>query len=587
MRFKLLYLSCLSLLLAQPSPASAQLIPDTTLGNENSIVNQINNLRQDINGGATRGTNLFHSFQEFNVNSGQSVFFNAPGISNIFTRVTGSNVSNIFGTLGVNGNANLFLINPNGIIFSQGARLNLNGGFTATTATNLSLGPGLEFSAINPQPLANNITVNFPISFGFGNPNQPINTGTITVQGTGQNLQPQIPGQLITGRNTTQSLQVNPGQNLNLIGGNINLNGGSIASVGGQINLAAIARGTVLAEANGQLNLESVLSFENVRLTNGSSIDLSSSPAVPNLGSGSVTIQGATVELLDNSVILNQNQSIESAGNIDVIATQNFSAIGLNNGSLRSGIYSETGGLNSGEGGNISIRSPNIILQNAAIAANTYSAAEGGQISLTTNNIQIAADSTISTLTTGTGSGGEINLEPISGNQIAVSDINLITATSQGLGEPGEISVDGTIVQGRIFITPEVPPIETIEQIQIQPRQQQVDEIQPVVRVREQEDFIVSLLTRQSYSEYIDNINRSCRPAGESEDNSKFGIRNVFPAQKFLEEGGSWQFDIFITTDERARSQENWNEAIVPNAIIADNNGKTYLGLICASRKQE
>ena len=93
--------------------ASAQITPDSTLGNESPVVNQLNQLKSLIEGGAVRGENLFHSFQEFNVGNGQSVYFvNPDGVNNILTRVTGANMSQILGTLGVNGNANLFLINP-------------------------------------------------------------------------------------------------------------------------------------------------------------------------------------------------------------------------------------------------------------------------------------------------------------------------------------------------------------------------------------------------------------------------------------------------------------------------------------------
>lgn len=103
----------------------AQLIPDNTLGAENSIVPP-QGVRNLIEGGARRGSNLFHSFIEFNVGNQQQVYFaNPSGVANILTRVTGSNVSKIFGTLGVEGMANLFLINPNGIIFGAGAKLDI------------------------------------------------------------------------------------------------------------------------------------------------------------------------------------------------------------------------------------------------------------------------------------------------------------------------------------------------------------------------------------------------------------------------------------------------------------------------------
>ncbi len=106
-----------------PIGAIAQIIPDSTLGSEGSRTapDTINNLPSDrITGGAIRGSNLFHSFREFNINEGQGAYFENPsGIANIFTRVTGGNRSNVLGTLGVLGNGNLFLINPKGIVFDK------------------------------------------------------------------------------------------------------------------------------------------------------------------------------------------------------------------------------------------------------------------------------------------------------------------------------------------------------------------------------------------------------------------------------------------------------------------------------------
>ena len=93
----------------------AQLIPDTTLGTESSVVAPQGGQIFQIEGGAERGSNLFHSFESFSIETGQGVYFaNPPAIENILTRVTGGNVSDIDGTLGVLGEANLFLLNPMG-----------------------------------------------------------------------------------------------------------------------------------------------------------------------------------------------------------------------------------------------------------------------------------------------------------------------------------------------------------------------------------------------------------------------------------------------------------------------------------------
>ena len=101
-----------------PHFTTAQVIPDgTTSGTE--IVGDCLT-RCNITGGIRADSNLFHSFQEFNVGVNESVYFLDSGVANIFSRVTGNNSSTIFGTLGVTGNASLWLMNPQGILIGGG-----------------------------------------------------------------------------------------------------------------------------------------------------------------------------------------------------------------------------------------------------------------------------------------------------------------------------------------------------------------------------------------------------------------------------------------------------------------------------------
>ena len=130
----------------------SNIVPDNTLGAENSLVNPRDETSDSIDGGALRGSNLFHSFQEFNVGEGRGVYFaNPDAVSNIFSRVTGNSQSNILGTLGVDGAANLYLINPNGIVFGEGAALDVQGSFTATTADGIRFGEQGEFNTWLPD----------------------------------------------------------------------------------------------------------------------------------------------------------------------------------------------------------------------------------------------------------------------------------------------------------------------------------------------------------------------------------------------------------------------------------------------------
>ena len=142
------------LCLAAPLPTLAQITPDATLGAEGSVVTpeMVQGAEAElIEGGAVRDGNLFHSFLEFNIDDGQRVYFaNPAGIESILSRVTGGNPSNIFGTLGVDGAADLFLINPNGIVFGENATLDIQGSFYASTAEAIPLGDGI-YSATEPE----------------------------------------------------------------------------------------------------------------------------------------------------------------------------------------------------------------------------------------------------------------------------------------------------------------------------------------------------------------------------------------------------------------------------------------------------
>ena len=268
--------------------AIAQIAPDRTLGAESSVVTpnvDIKGLPSDrIDGGAIRGANLFHSFQEFNVREGRGAYFSNPaGIENIFSRVTGTNASNIYGKLGVLGNANLFLLNPNGIIFGPNASLDLGGSFVGSTANSLKFGGGKEFSATNPTapPL---LTVNVPLGVQF-NQEQPraiVNSG---------------------------NLSVGVGQNLNLTGGTV-VSTGQLSAPGGQVAVAAVPGGNVvnLNPSAQLLNIETSSSVPNV----GSSASLTellessderSHPGLTVNGNGQVSLVGSGLPVVDGDVV--------------------------------------------------------------------------------------------------------------------------------------------------------------------------------------------------------------------------------------------------------------------------------------------
>ncbi len=246
--------------------ASAQITTDGTLPN-NSIITSDGNTTK-ITGGTQAGSNLFHSFREFSVITGSTVDFNnAVDIQNIISRVTGRSVSNIDGLIRANGRANLFLINPNGIIFGHNASLNIGGSFVASTASSLNFADGTKFSATSGQtaPL---LTESIPIGLQFGTNARPI-----------RNQSQASPNNAINIFGQGVGLQVQQGKTLALIGGDITLEGGNLTASGGRIELGSIAGlgviGLNVDSNNLRLSFPNNVLLANILLTNGARLDLS------------------------------------------------------------------------------------------------------------------------------------------------------------------------------------------------------------------------------------------------------------------------------------------------------------------------
>ena len=164
----LAWLFILGWLSAAAGAASAQ--PITPAADGTNTVVTPNGNRYDISGGSLGGdkANLFHSFTEFGLGSGQTAnFLTNPNIQNILGRITGGNPSLINGLIQVTGgNSNLFLMNPAGLIFGPSSSLNVPGSFNATTATGIGFG-NQWFSAVGNNNWAT--LIGTPNSFAFTN----------------------------------------------------------------------------------------------------------------------------------------------------------------------------------------------------------------------------------------------------------------------------------------------------------------------------------------------------------------------------------------------------------------------------------
>ena len=404
-------------------PMQAQVTIDGTTNtildsNRNGII---------INGGDRAGNNLFHSFQDFSVINGNEAFFNnAVDIRNIFSRVTGGNISNIDGLLRTNGSANLFIINPAGIIFGEGASLNIGGSFFATTADSIVFADDIEFSAIDSEnpPL---LTINQPIGLVLGN-----NPGAIVNQSTADDV----------------GLQVSPGNNLTLVGGNIEFNGGTIFAPGANIELGGLsAAGEIGIDADGSLNFPEDVVKSDVTLTNGTEINVQAA------GGGNITINANNIELSSGEL----GQSVLSAGITSDSGSPNARAgditlnatgdIDITDSRIRN-ILEES---RQGNSGNINLQGNNLFFtRGGSVAASTSGLGNAGTIVIKAfDSIIVDGEDTTGfpsaiasqVLSSAVGNGGEIN---ITATNFSLLGGTFLSTGSFGDGNAGTIKINAS-----------------------------------------------------------------------------------------------------------------------------------------------
>lgn len=314
------------------SHAAPTITSDGTMG---TTINQAGNI-YNINGGTIKGTNQFHSFGLFSVVTGGTASFNGPPvISNIIGRVTGGQQSIIDGILrSTIMGANLYLLNPYGVLFGPNASLNLSGSFHVSTADYLRLSDGGIYYS---NPLSSSVlTTASPVAFGF----LSNNPAAISIQ--------------------ESYLEVPEGKTLSIIGGDINITGGPTGYIGapsGRINIASVASpGEVIpVESRNAPDLQ-MSSFDrlgSINLLNWAYLDVSSSS-----GSGTVMIRGGKL-LMENSYIV-----AETMGSID--GAKVGIDIGIREDLVVNDALIKAYTSGSGRGGDVFIRSGSMEMKNSS-----------------------------------------------------------------------------------------------------------------------------------------------------------------------------------------------------------------------------
>ncbi len=399
--------------------------------------------------GKRAGSNLFHSFGRFNINSSESATFSgSTGIKNVISRVTGGQASNIDGTLRVSiPNANLYLLNPAGVIFGEHAKLDVPGSFHVSTAGYLKFQDGVHFNtgaATAPQVL----TTAEPEAFGFLNNN---------------------PASISLSGNTGSVLKVNPGSTISFIGGDITSKNTAIYAPGGRINIAS-------AGSAGEISFnEAGIQTASLGFMAMGDIHISQDPLVPrtspgpkftianidasNDAAGKIFIRGGQL-VMDNSLIASDTTNGNGGGiNIELTDDLNISTPEKSLGELptRSAITSTSYG--DGDAGNIAINTHVLVVRGETlIDSSTRRNGNGGDLNINTDILKVFDGGKIVNAVgpAATGNGGNLKIDA---NSISLTGKDTLISTkvfgsSNGgdllintdtLEVRDEASIDGTV----------------------------------------------------------------------------------------------------------------------------------------------
>ncbi|MGB7251499.1 MAG: filamentous hemagglutinin N-terminal domain-containing protein [Phormidesmis sp.] len=380
--------------LLAPAVVQGQIVPDETLAGERSQVSTEEAIRnlpsQRIFGGAVRDRNLFHSFEEFSIDPAKGAYFTHPiGIDSIFSRVTGNAPSNILGRLGVLGTADLYFMNPNGIVFGPASSLDIQGSFAGTTADGIQFDDEGIFSALDPELPSQLLTVN-PSAYLFTQLETP------SIQSTSQNL------------------TVSPNQSFTLLGGDILFQNSFIQALsGGEIELGSAAGvGRVHLDSSSgspRLSFSQEISRGNIGFNTGAGISM--------FGEGRIGIHAQELNVSNGSGIFSF-----------LSFSPTFGGISTPNSGGRTGadIVIDTVG-------DVTIADLSFISSGIFGGDSLPERKDSGDVEIHSNSVYVTNGSVIASLSVGQGDAGNIVIEAL--NSITLSGRSS-TGNASGIGSP-------------------------------------------------------------------------------------------------------------------------------------------------------
>ena len=452
-------LPMLVLFLVAPSVGDTQevttsITSTTGAGNLGTTITHAGNL-YNITGGTRPGEHayLFHSFGDFSVGSGDIAnFLNDTGVTtfNIIGRVTGGNISNIYGTIQTTGfdvggsPTNLFLVNPSGFVFGPNGSVDVGGSVSFTTAQYLRLfdslnGVSANFYA-NPanDGLANSVLAVAPVvDFGFLSPaaygflTAPDPSAAITLQGNTLSVAP----------------SGDPGSAISLIGGKVVIQGASLPDGTVQpARLLAPNRTIQIATtaSPGEFDMATLQALPNV----GEATFTSSASVTLAPGSSLDVGGGSSVFIIGGQLVYSINDATLKTTDPDLPAPPD--TILLSPGSA---IVTQTSGREPGA--DVQIRVGTLQIDGTAVYTIQSGDGPGGNIDINATTVSLTNSATVLSLTgfdfttgalVGSGNGGNVTVQGLQGagsaaDSVVLSNGSAISTLTFGSGRAGDVQL--------------------------------------------------------------------------------------------------------------------------------------------------
>jgi filamentous hemagglutinin family protein len=363
------------------------------------------------NMGKLVNTNLFQSFNQFNVNSTESATFSGPStVHNILARVTNGSPSSIDGAVNssIQG-ANLFFLNPAGVVFGKDAKINVSGSFAVSTANYLKLADGGKF---NTSLGGGDVLTSAPVT-AFGFLKAPAGV-SIAGSNTVNELGFVVPG---------LGLTVAPQKSFSIVAGDIAMNANTISGSGSRVNLVSVkSAGEVQLDAtaiNSTVDVSQFTVLGSINLTKGALINTTGP------GGGPVFVRGANL-LLDNSEIVANTIGDLPGGGIDIATTASVEVVNFSIVTTDAGDPFLPGSFGNGPGGNLSIRTASLLVDVGldqtnlfGLQARTFTNGDGGNVTIQAHDIVLIT--------------GDISTTASSGSSTTTGNAGTITITADSL----------------------------------------------------------------------------------------------------------------------------------------------------------